>query len=229
MGALASNLNSTSVDQTEIPFTSHKDQLHGSSANKLTEELAYGAKVGIGLEASDTSTGNIDGSFKWILEQSEHCQSIVKRALRIRLKQLEQRPGPEHTDMLEDLYWTAIRADLMHKPCILRDTTSGELITRGFAQLDSLSKGADEPGRERTVLKQALAEPLAITSIIEHLRAGEQGGDRHKRMLERLLFDNQDDASSFGKSAEFYLAWVRTYLPYILFDGVSPLLSYSDV
>lgn len=201
-----SNLDSMSVDQKDGISTSRKQQINELSTNDLAKELANGEKVGFSLEAIDTSTGNVGRTFEWILEQSQYCQEIIKKALRKRLEGLELRHETEHIYMLEDLYWTAIRANLMHKPCVLRDTMSGQLITQGFAQIDSFGKDVDAG---KTVLKQTLAEPLAVTAVIEHLRAGK--GDRHKRILERLLFDNQDDASSFGKTAESYLAWVSGF------------------
>ena len=85
----------------------------------------------------------------------------------------------------------------MHRPCILRDERSGQLITEGFA---ILSKVDDKVG-----VQQKLAEPLAVKAVIEHLRARVSG---YNDMLKRLLFDSQDDPSSFGKAAEYYLAWV---------------------
>lgn len=201
-----SNIGSMPIDQENGISISRKHQINKPSANNLAKEPAYGEKMGFSLEAIDTSTGNVGRTFDWILEQSKYCQEIIKNSLKQRLQWLELSPKMEHVYMLEDLYWTAIRADLMHKPCVLRDTTSGQLITQGFARIDSFGKDVDAG---KTVLKQTLAEPLAVASVIEHLRAGE--GHRHKRILERLLFDNQDDASSFGKTAEFYLAWVSRF------------------
>ena len=71
-------------------------------------------------------------------EQSLLYQNIIKTSLKERLKKLAKSNEIGHIYMLKDLYWTAIRADLMHRLCVLRDEKSSELITKGFAILSKV-------------------------------------------------------------------------------------------
>ncbi|MCJ1468434.1 hypothetical protein MMC07_007062 [Pseudocyphellaria aurata] len=105
-----------------------------------------------------------------------------------------------HHLLLKDLYATAVRADLMHKPCIFPDDKSARMVTEGFAVLQSV-----------TDTKQELAEPLVLDAVIEYLRMNE-GESRYERVLENLLFDVQDNASSYGFGTELFVAWVCTTL-----------------
>lgn len=141
---------------------------------------------------------------KAIRLQSKECQKLVKGDLRKRLQELQRSNKAEHVHMLEDLSWTAVRADLMHKPTILKDDRSMELITEGFAVTQG-DQVADGPG-PRGPKKQWLAEHLAVAAVIEHLR--EEDAKNYENILQDLLFDIQDDASGFGKASEFFLAWV---------------------
>ena len=207
-----------SIDQAEDTANSRDfpaSQLGPSEATKEPsdrDEMILDSNELIKDRDESIDDSDITSNVSWITEQSKHCQDVIKSALRRRLEELEEGRKVEHTYMLEDLYWTAIRADLMHKPSILQDRTGGQLITEGFARMDSFSGTADEG---RTAVKQKLAEPLAVAAVVEHLRA--QQGGRYKNMLKRLLFDNQDDASSIGKSAEYFLAWVSSRFPIELF------------
>ena len=192
-----------SIDQAEDTANSRDfpaSQLGPSEATKEPsdrDEMILDSRELIKDRDESIDDSDITSNASWITEQSKHCQDVIKSALRRRLEELEEGRKVEHTYMLEDLYWTAIRADLMHKPSILQDRTGGQLITEGFARMDSFSGTADEG---RTAVKQKLAEPLAVAAVVEHLRAQQRG--RYKNMLKRLLFDNQDDASSIGKTAE---------------------------
>lgn len=136
-----------------------------------------------------------------IRKQSNLCQDAIKRGLKQRLDELSKSPNKEHFCMLEDLYWTALHADLWQKPQILQDEQSGELITQAFAVLKSMEGGT---------VKQQLAEYLSVRAVIEHMQ--EKPNDRQTQLLERLLFDNQGDDSSVGKASEYYLAWVKISL-----------------
>ena len=134
-----------------------------------------------------------------IQEQSEFVQNEIKHQLKYRIKTLQQRG---HHYLLEDLYATAVRADLMHTPCIFRNRESAQMVSEGFALLQPSTMDAAE-------LKQELAEPLVVDAVIEYLRRPEdEEKHRYERYLWELLYHNQDDDSAFGKVAEFYIAWV---------------------
>ena len=134
-----------------------------------------------------------------IQEQSELVQAQIKGQLKYRIMTLQQRG---HHYLLEDLYATAVRADLMHTPCIFRNRESAQMVSEGFALLQPSTTDAAE-------LKQELAEPLVVDAVIEYLRRPEDEEEhRYERFLRELLYHSQDDDSAFGKVAEFYIAWV---------------------
>lgn len=96
----------------------------------------------------------------------------------------------------------------MHNPIIFLTDDPASMITEGFALLD--------PDGSTYAPKQRLTEPITEDAVIEYLRDKELGGtaerqdededDSLENVLRNLLFDNQDDASSFGKSTEYYFA-----------------------
>ena len=95
----------------------------------------------------------------------------------------------------------------MHKSSIFPRDTSARMITEGFALLD-----ADESRHTGSTLapEQKLSKPIVVDAVIEYLRDIEiDDQDSFENVLWNLLLDNQDDASSFGKAAEYYFAWVR--------------------
>jgi hypothetical protein len=122
----------------------------------------------------------------------------IKTQLKARIKDLKAR---NHHFIVKDLYQTAVRAHLLHRPTIFQDTESLQMLEAGIASL----RPSNELVSGRTPLLQELAEPLVLQAVIEHLNE-EQG--RHERILQELIFDNQDDSSTFGKVTEYYLGWV---------------------
>ena len=138
-------------------------------------------------------------SKKIIAEQSERAQRMIKDQLKHRIRTLQQKG---HHYLLEDLFATAVRADLMHRPCIFRNLESAKMVTEGFALMLPSTTNAHRLTRE-------LAEPLAVDAIIEYLRGPENDSKhRYEKYVRELLYHNQDDNSAFGKVTEFYIAWV---------------------
>ena len=134
-----------------------------------------------------------------IEDESRRAQLMIKQQLQYRIKTL-QRKG--HHYLLEDLFATAVRADLMHQLCIFRNLESAKMVTNAFALLLNSTAEAHE-------LRKELAEPLAVDAIIEYLRDSESGTKhRYEEYLRELLYHTQDDDSAFGKVTEFYIAWV---------------------
>jgi hypothetical protein len=126
-----------------------------------------------------------------------HIAEFIKSCLKGRIRYLKRHN--RHL-LLRDLYFTAIRANLMHKPCIFPTDTSAQMVAEGFALL--------EPSKRGGALEQQLCEPLVVDAVIEYLQENDDDEDRLAKVLENLLIDNQNDASAFGKAAEFYFAWV---------------------
>ena len=134
-------------------------------------------------------------------EASTHIETHLKRRIRYLKEQ-------DHYLLLRDLYSTAVRVVLMHNPIIFLTDDPASMITEGFALLD--------PDGSTYAPKQRLTEPITEDAVIEYLRDKELGGtaerqdededDSLENVLRNLLFDNQDDASSFGKSTEYYFA-----------------------
>lgn len=139
-----------------------------------------------------------------IEEEAKEAAKYIKSSLKHRIEVLHNNG---HYLLLKDLYFTAIRADLMHKPSIFPSDRSARMITEGFALLDPAeSKYAGSTSAPR----QKLSEPIVVDAVIEYLHDMTcDDEDNLENVLRNFLFDNQDDASSFGKAAEFYFAWVR--------------------
>ena len=139
-----------------------------------------------------------------IEEKAKEAAESIKSNLKSRIKLLQSKG---HSFLLKDLYTTAIRADLMHRPSIFPRDTSARMITEGFALLDPAES---RHAGSTYAPKQKLSEPIVVDAVIEYLHEMEcDNEDNLENVLRNLLFDNQDDASSFGKAAEYYFAWVR--------------------
>lgn len=182
----------------------------GSPADNLTSNLALCSSIFRGrirwstllIESILTGllTKNSPGRLQSedYVQRSKVAQENIKAQLVARIEELKQKG---HHFLVKDLYQTAVRAHLLHRPSIFQDMESAQMITWGFASLKR-SQGTTEDGGS---LKQELAEPLVLQAVIEHLQ--KQNG-RHEQILRELLYDNQDDPSTFGKVTEYYIAWV---------------------
>ena len=152
-------------------------------------------------EAADDS-GQVNAKHL-IKNAAQIAEREIISQLQARLKELEKKG---YHLLLRDLYLTAVRADLMNRPCTLMDRESAQMITEGFAILKTSAAGSEEDG-----LRQELSEPLTIRAIIDYLRKAETAVNRqskHVRVLEQLLFDVQDSHTAFGEVTEYYLGWV---------------------
>lgn len=150
-------------------------------------------------DVKDVAKSLKDGSESILQQQSRYVQTQIIDQLQLRIVVLQQKG---HHYLLEDLFATAVRADLMHNPCIFRNPESAQMVTEGFALLRPSTTDAAE-------LKQELAEPLAVDAVIEYLRRPENEKEhRYERYFQELLYHSQDDDSAFGKAAEFYIGWV---------------------
>ena len=203
------------------------------AAGKAVGEFrqAFEEKVQRGDRSSETKTCSITrysplfhGRMRWSTVYIEHvfasyllsdmpfsikamardAAESIKSSLKGRIEVLQSQG---HHLLLKDLYFTAIRADLLHRPSIFPRDTSARMITEGFALLDPV--GPRQAGSTYAP-KQKLSEPIVVDAVIEYLHDMESDDeDNLESVLRNFLFDNQDDASSFGKAAEYYFAWVR--------------------
>jgi hypothetical protein len=71
------------------------------------------------------------------------------------------------------------------------------MITQGFAAVKHI---------EGSEFKSQLVERLALEAAIEYFR--DEWPDLYDTTLSEFLYSQQNDASAFGKSAEWFLAWV---------------------
>ena len=203
------------------------------AAGKAADEFrqAFEEKVQLGDRSSERKTCSITrysplfhGRMRWSTVYIEHvfasyvlsdmpfsikkmardAAESIKSSLKGRIEFLQSQGHPL---LLKDLYFTAIRADLLHRPSIFPRDTSARMITEGFALLDPV--GSKQAGSTYAP-KQKLSEPIVVDAVIEYLHDMESDDeDNLENVLRKFLFDKQDDASSFGKAAEYYFAWVR--------------------
>lgn len=145
-------------------------------------------------------------SLKAIQDASKYAVHVAKKGLR---EQLEKIRLKNHFYLLEDLCKTAIYADLLNRPTLFEDKNTGAWITEAFANI----KASDGDSYENCAIE--LAERLAIDAAVEYFKSIESG--LYEKYMNRFLYEHQHDHGSFGKVAEYYLAWVsgkeRSHLP----------------
>ncbi|KAL8793207.1 MAG: hypothetical protein Q9195_004237 [Heterodermia aff. obscurata] len=95
----------------------------------------------------------------------------------------------------------AIRADALNKPTLFPSDYTGEMVTQGFAFAYSDPKNSH--WKEGYV---KIGEPLAIRAVFEYLQTNEKGKVEFIRQINEIVYINQDNASGFGFSTEYYLA-----------------------
>lgn len=135
------------------------------------------------------------------------AQKTIKNQLKSRITSLKDR---DQHFLLQDLYITAVRADLMNKPTMFPNTESTQLVTEGFALLRASITGSTSESK-----MQELAEPVTISAVVEYLRDSESEDrqrNRPERILEQLLLAHQQEFSTVGNIAEYYLGWVSMIL-----------------
>jgi len=132
------------------------------------------------------------------LNASKSAQTMIETQLRERVEELKRK---NHHFLVKDLYQTALRAVLLHRPTIFQDKQSAEMLKAGIAHL----KPSDTTDASEDSLVQELSEPMVLQAVVRHMWIERS---RSENILKELLFDNQDDRSTFGKVAEYYVAWV---------------------
>lgn len=133
---------------------------------------------------------------------TEQVADRVKHSLRERIDQFK------YTHWVDELYWTAIEADVYSMTRIFSDEESVKLISEGFASVhEELEKSVKEGGgvEEKKVIKGRLQEPLAVKAVMEYLRDPNNGG-LYGKLMDRFFASLQFDrgqGGSLGKLAEY--------------------------
>jgi hypothetical protein len=135
-------------------------------------------------------------SLRAIQNASNYAVNTAEKGLREQLEKIREK---NHFYLLEDLCKKAIYADLLNRPTLFRDTNTGAWITEAFAQI----KDSNSDGGESCAIE--LAERLAIDAAVEYFKGKESL--LYGKYMDRFLYQHQHDHGSFGKAAEYYLAW----------------------
>ena len=195
----------TMVVETQTSSTSRYNSTDTHTGGTVQTDPSIPGFAAEGEPMFETVTNLTSSEKPFRIEQiAKDAAELIKSSLKGRIRQLQSNG---HHILLRDLYFTAVRADLMHRPSIYPRDTSARMITEGFALLDPA-----EPRHAGSTYapKQKLSEPIVVDAVTEYLRDRESDDeDNLENVLRNFLFDSQDDASSFGKAAEYYFAWVR--------------------
>ena len=126
----------------------------------------------------------------------------IKQSLQERIEQFK------HSDWVNELYWTAIEADVFNMTRIFSDEESAKLISEGFALVDEeWKKSIQEGGNDQKtqISRGRLQEPLAVKAVMEYLRDPKNGG-LYDKLINRFFISLQLDCGqggAIGKLAEF--------------------------
>ncbi|KAF5000254.1 hypothetical protein FGRMN_1886 [Fusarium graminum] len=107
------------------------------------------------------------------------------------------------TELSQDLFRAAIRAEIMSMPSIFRKKGNAELVTYGFALAQ----------REGDTVCYTLAEPIAVHAVMDFLRT--EGGSEYQELMLEWLINTQEDCevrAMFGKATEWFMAMSLDYM-----------------
>jgi hypothetical protein len=142
---------------------------------------------------------SISATQQLITEAGSMAWDLAAGALHQQLDRLVKRG---QTTILQDLYSLAIDTEVIGRPSTLRNESSAQLISEGFAFVQRLSDKDTY---------SVLSEPVAIYAIIRHLRESKTGRNQYESFsIESLLLTSRDweTQSSTGKFAEWHIAYV---------------------
>lgn len=101
----------------------------------LIENLFTGYLRAISNEASQINGASL------IKKAAEITQGTIIAQLPAHIEELKEKG---QNLLMRDLYFTAVRADLMNKPYIFRNTKSVQMVTEGFALLKPLRSDSND-------------------------------------------------------------------------------------
>ena len=130
-----------------------------------------------------------------ISEAADKAIDKAKRSLKERLSRLQEK---KHNEILQELCRVVIQSDLLDMPTTFAKDEDRQMVSEAFAVVET------EEGSPVGVLK----ERLAVEAAKEWFR--EEQWDMYSGKLKEYLCFSTNDASSFGKAAEWWLVLVRT-------------------
>jgi hypothetical protein len=141
---------------------------------------------------------------------TQRAADRIKCSLRDRIEQFK------HTHWVNELYWTAIEADVFSMTRIFSDEESAKLISEGFALVDETEKRSINEGggvQEIVITKGRLREPLAVKTVMEYLRDPKKGG-LYEKLMNRFFTSLQLDrgqGGALGKLAGYVFTAVSVF------------------
>lgn len=119
----------------------------------------------------------------------------AKESLKERLSRLREEKCNE---ILQELCWVVVQSDLLDRPTKFEKDEDHRMISEAFAVVET----------QRDSLVGILQERLAMEAAIEWFR--EESWDMYRDSVTKYLRFSTNDAGSFGKAAEWFLALVGT-------------------
>ncbi len=119
-----------------------------------------------------------------------------KEHLKQRLSRLRDE---NYTKVLKELCWVVIQSDLLDRATIFEKDKDHQMISEAFAVVET--RGGQPVG--------ILKERLAMEAATEWFR--EEHWEMYSEKIKEYLRFSTNDASSFGKAAEWFLALVRNH------------------
>ena len=152
------------------------------------------------LRASPAVGGRLTAQH--VKDTTKRVAQEIKRSLKDRIDQLKD------THYLDELYWTAMEADVFSMTRIFPDEESVKFISEGFALVHEDSKVlVNEGGGKYTdkVVKGRLQEPLAVKAVMEYLREP-KNNHMYDKLIDRFFANlhlDRGKGGGLGKMAEF--------------------------
>lgn len=133
-----------------------------------------------------------------ILDATNKASTLIKEALKAQVVRVKD------TAWVNDLYWTAIYADVysVTKLFSKQDEANLNAIAQGFALVDKEHSNFD-------TVRACLSEPLAVEAVMEHLRFSPQYDKMLHQFAGSLAMD-YPGGGALGKLSEFIFAAVSS-------------------
>ena len=132
-----------------------------------------------------------------ISTSAEFAIMEAKESLKKRLSRLR---SEKYDAILQELCWVVIQSDLLDRPTIFEKDEDHQMITEAFAVVETQGES----------LKGTLKEYLAMDAAREWFR--NESKDMYFGKFKEYLGFSTNDAGSFGKAAEWFLALVSIEL-----------------
>lgn len=204
---------------TKFPLLTNGDQLakliEEDGLNRKNEEDGLNKKIKANPEVLNLIKEHgirLRGRYLWSVRYVEHLKghdnldstaistaadSAMREAKESLKKRLSRLRRDNHDAILQELCWVVIQSDLLDRPTIFEKDEDHQMITEAFAVVETHGES----------LKGTLKEYLAMDAAKEWFR--EENKDMYNDMFKKYLRFSTNDAASFGKAAEWFLALVR--------------------